>query len=113
MSDYISKENTLKNIGLLNASVLMGNNKEVDNVIGGYNPTSFLVGMSYGLEQAQAMISSQPTVDEKEIIRKPFERVVERLEEKSFDMSFENPDCKAVWLDRAKEIVKEECGISE
>ena len=52
-------------------------------------------------------------VDETEIIRKAFERVVERLEEKSFDMSLENPDCKAVWLDRAKEIVKEECGISE
>ena len=28
------------------------------------------------------LIKNQPTLDEKEIIRKPFERVVERLEEK-------------------------------
>ena len=59
------------------------------------------------------IVNEQPTLDETEIIRKAFERVVERLEEYAFDMSLENPDCKAVWLDRAKEIVKEECGISE
>ena len=59
------------------------------------------------------VIDELPTLDETEIIRKAFERVVERMEEQSFDMSLENPDCKAVWLDRAKEIVKEECGINE
>ena len=57
------------------------------------------------------VIDNQPTVDEKEIIRKAFERVVEILEEKA----------KERWLvlaerngyERAIEIVKEECGINE
>ena len=40
--------------------------------------------------------------------RKPIADVAKRLEEESFDMSLENPDCKAVWLDKAIEIVKEE-----
>ena len=35
------------------------------------------------------------------------EKLIERLEENSFDMSLENPDCKAVWTDKAKEIVNE------
>ena len=37
-------------------------------------------------------------------------RIMERLEEEAFDMSLENPDCKAVWLDKAIEIIKEEMG---
>lgn len=40
--------------------------------------------------------------------RNPIEQIVERLTEEAFDMSLENPDCKAVWLDKAIEIVNEE-----
>ena len=47
------------------------------------------------------LIKNQPTLDEKEIIRKAFERVVERLESIS----------PTPW--EIVEIVKEECGISE
>ena len=46
-------------------------------------------------------IKCQPTLDEKEIIRKAFERVVERLE------NIEPTPWEIV------KIVKEECGISE
>lgn len=35
------------------------------------------------------------------------EKLIERLEENSFDMSLENPDCKAVWADKAISIVNE------
>lgn len=33
--------------------------------------------------------------------------IVEKLKENSFDMSLENPDCKAIWTDKAINIVKE------
>lgn len=35
------------------------------------------------------------------------DKLISRLEENSFDMSLENPDCKAVWTDKAIEIVNE------
>ena len=64
-------------------------------------------------------------VDEREIIRKPFERVVERLEErkdhimKEFVLTDKAKEVKSDSLNRINEldgtieIVKEECGISE
>ena len=61
------------------------------------------------VEYFEKIINSVPTLDEKEIIRKPFERVVERLEElkaNAFDEEY-------VSLCDAIEIVKEECGINE
>lgn len=35
------------------------------------------------------------------------DKLISRLEENSFDMSLENPDCKAVWTDKAIEIINE------
>ena len=67
----------------------------------------------------------QIAVDEREIIRKPFERVVERLEErkdhimKEFVLTDKAKEVKSDSLNRINEldgtieIVKEECGISE
>lgn len=43
--------------------------------------------------------------------RKPMDNIVEKLEENSFDMSLENPDCKAIWTDKAINIVKQEMGV--
>lgn len=64
------------------------------------------------------LIKSQPTVDEKEVIRKHFERVVERLKnrkadyEKDYKEYLDGEDLrKAMLLDVAIEIVKEEGGI--
>lgn len=54
-------------------------------------------------------IKCQPTLDEKEIIRKPFERVVDRLEELKQNAF----DDESVIISDAIEIVKEECGINE
>lgn len=61
------------------------------------------------------VVENQPTLDEKEIIRKPFERVVERLKRERIytrdcseqDHYFEQGIIKAI------EIVKEECEINE
>ena len=63
MSDYISKSDVIKII-----------EKEIEN------SSDFLQHDT----QIDIMFEVQelPTVDEKEIIRKPFERVLERLEEK-------------------------------
>ncbi len=63
--------------------------------------------------EAKSKIRDIPPVDEKEILRKPFERVVERLEMKQ-PTSWEYD---AYWngvketLEEAIEIVKEEGGI--
>ena len=55
-----------------------------------------------------------PTLDETEIIRKAFERVVERLEEKAESIyKDKSKGSQFVFLDEAIEIVKEECGINE
>ena len=40
--------------------------------------------------------------------RAPMANIVEKLKENSFDMSLENPDCKAIWTDKAINIVKQE-----
>lgn len=54
------------------------------------------------------------TLDEKEIIRKPFERVVERLEERMpISWKFDYIGGKKDGIVEAIKIVKEECGISE
>ena len=39
--------------------------------------------------------------------RVPMQKIIEMLNAEAFDMSLENPDCKAVWLDKIIEIVKE------
>ena len=39
--------------------------------------------------------------------RAPMANIVEKLKENSFDMSLENPNCKAIWTDKAINIVKE------
>ena len=55
----------------------------------------------------------QPTISETEIIRKPFERVVERFEELKNDCDCYGHLKKKGLVDWTIEIVKEECGISE
>lgn len=61
------------------------------------------------------IIEHLPTVDEKEIIRKPFERVVERLEEEptAVRTNCETNVAYDIGIYKAISIVKEECGISE
>lgn len=82
----------------------------------------FALGSDFS--KAMEMVDVQPTLDEKEIIRKSFERVVERLEEakriafltlantgnKMKDIVY---DEVMAYLNTAIEIVKEECGINE
>lgn len=54
-------------------------------------------------------IRTEPTLDEKEIIRKAFERVLKKLKKEKSDWNYDYN----VPLERAIEIVKEECGINE
>lgn len=69
---------------------------------------------------AMKVVEKQPTVDEKEIIRKAFKRVVERLEEirETFDDEWLRTLSASAYqgretIDIVKRILKEECGISE
>ena len=77
-------------------------------------------------EIAKQVIIEAPTLSETEIIRKAFERVVERLEENGQKMSeakatrpyakhspADHRYYKAISVKKAIEIVKEECGINE
>lgn len=60
------------------------------------------------------LVEKQPTISETEIIRKAFERVLERLEE-DIVITWEHDYLggkKDAFME-AIEIVKEECGISE
>ena len=58
---------------------------------------------------AKIKIGAIKTLNEKEIIRKAFERVVERLEL----LKYRHLPSKTETIKKAIEIVKEECGISE
>ena len=102
MSDYISRDETISTIW---------------NVFNSYGNSA----IHFEVEETKAIrkfcsrlqreIELLPTLDEKEIIRKAFERVVERLEEYR---NFEDHDSlDRQCIDRTIEIVKEECEISE
>ena len=77
------------------------------------------------LEAVLKAMDNTPTLDEKEIIRKPFERVVERLEEyrddfmenvyQELDSDSDNNRANRIieGFDSVFEIIKEECGINE
>ena len=69
---------------------------------------------------AMKVVENQPTLDEKEIIRKPFERVLQRLEEREKE-TYKDWEATSHFLEMGRyleckhliEIVKEEYGISE
>ena len=84
MSDYISKRALIEE--LKNTTYVFKNFGRRESV---------------GLGEVVSTIDNQPTLNEKEIIRKAFERVVERLE------NIEPTPWEIV------KIVKEECGINE
>ena len=74
-------------------------------------------GIYATIEAVIEEIDRQPTLDETEIIRKAFERVVERLEKAENFHASKNDlqrhkDHAHAFLQAIK-IVKEECGISE
>lgn len=78
-------------------------------------------------EETEEIVNGLPTLDEKEIIRKAFERVVERLEEDRLNeysaraeyisgmngLSKCYCDVRIETIEKAIKIVKEECGINE
>ena len=99
MSDYISKRAVIELIESKMTDGCLGT--EDDTFVGGH-----------GLVDE---ISDLPTLDEKEIIRKAFERVVERLEELNLDgfEMIEDGKYKLIRKKEAIKIVKEECGINE
>lgn len=102
MSDYINKSATLKE--LERSRKHHANNKRESEL----------------LYRCENIIREQPTLSETEIIRKAFERVVERLEDKKwhykeeYDEYLDGEDLRmSILLEEIIEIVKEECGISE
>lgn len=91
MSDYISKSALKDKLQALATS----------NEMMGYL-TAFDV-----VQDCIGIVENQPTISETEILRKPFERVVERLEKEVDDGAGLMPKKRAI------EIVKEECGVNE
>ena len=89
MSDYISKSAFVK---------ALKNNPKVFEQFGHIK--------SIALEDVVATVNAQPTLDEKDIIRKPMERILTRLEKLPYA-----EDDGFVWLEDAKDVVKEEGGI--
>lgn len=97
MSDYISKSTVIELI----------ESKMTDGCLGTDDET-FIGG--HGLVDD---ISDLPTLDEKEIIRKAFERVVERLEEEA--RNYKDGVLQKLYFEtgvaRSIQVVKEEGGI--
>lgn len=93
MSDYISKSKLIETFTKYKFGAI-GNDEERD----------------YTKEMVLVLVNGQPTIDETEIIRKAFERVVERLEENAIG-GVMSP--RFIPIEKAIEIVKEECGINE
>jgi hypothetical protein len=60
--------------------------------------------ITISIKDIKKIIREQPIVN----TRTPMDNIVEKLKENSFDMSLENPDCKAIWTDKAINIVKQE-----
>jgi hypothetical protein len=105
VSDYISKSALIK---------------AIDEQVQGWGKQ----GIVPSLFSAIAIVQNQPTLDEKEIIRKPFERVLQRLEEELKLSDIEKERCireNPLQFDEAKgystgisnaiDFVKEEGGI--
>ena len=90
MSDYISKQEAIQKV------------TEVELQDGTF-------------ADAKIKIGAIKTLNEKEIIRKAFERVVERLEERVqwYEVYGDCEGNSYRAYDHAIEIVKEECGINE
>ena len=108
MSDYIEKQDVIDII-----------HKEIESTKS-YIEHNTQINIKFAVEEL-------PTLDEKEVIRKSFERVVERLEEywkshkaledyEMFDGTYiemKQQELVAKAYEKAIKIVKEECGISE
>ena len=101
MSDYISK------------SALIEEMRKGQEVIKDRLDDISVSGIYATIEAVIEEIDRQPTLDETEIIRKAFERVLTRLEEASFPRNMGDFTELVVLKDRAIEILKEECGINE
>ena len=97
MSDYISKS------ALIEQLTEWANRNEMMGLLTGCNVVRDCIGV----------VESQPTLDEKEIIRKEFERVVERLEEEA--KNYKDGVLQKLYFEtgvaRSTSVVKEEGGI--
>lgn len=106
MSDYISKEETINTIW-----------KTFDSFAD--NPSNFELEETYAIRRfcfkLQEEMKEQPTLDEKEIIRKCGEQIVDKL--KNLYALNPYPNLFSNGRDyaniRAINLVKEECGINE
>lgn len=114
MSDYIRKSALIE---ALEKSMKENNHKS-------------MIGYAEHIQEHRYLIhlvEKQPTLDEKEIIRKAFERVIKKMEEKEaknrerakaeldemcLEM-FHLYKSEADGIKEAIEIIKEECGINE
>ena len=90
MSDYISKSALLETLAKYKFGAI-SNDAERE----------------YTKEMMLLIVGEQPTVDEKEIVRKTVERIIRRLEKNKSDWNYDYN----VPISKAIEIVKEEGGI--
>lgn len=111
--DYISKSALIENI----KAEIQCVEKEKQSYFkqGNFHNGNILIEKIQAMKLVLKIVANEQTLDEKEIIRKPFERVVERLEEKVqwYEVYGDCEGNSYRAYDHAIEIVKEECGISE
>ena len=103
MSDYTSKKETIETIW--NTFNSYGNNASVFDLEESYVIKKFC-------SRLQREIELLPTLDEKEIIRKAFERVIEQLNG-LMPIQFNGFGKTLITVEDVIKILKEECGINE
>ena len=111
MSDYISKSETIESIKAEIQCVEKEKQQYFEQ--GNFHNGNILVEKIQAMKLVMKIVANEPTVDEKEIICKPFERVVERLEEQEDHYQEMNNIFGMSAIEEAKIIVKEEGGIYE
>lgn len=105
MSDYVSKNKAVESLTKYKFGAISND-----------------VEREYTKEMVLVIANGLPTISESEIIRKTFERIIERLEQKAdgsndsiliYEHQQQYHDGKEDAFREAIEIVKEECGINE
>ena len=65
---WIDAELTQRSVSAQMVQTLHGGNKEAEEMMRYYNPSSFLAGVSFGMELASKIIHNAPTVEAKPVV---------------------------------------------
>lgn len=90
----INNEEAQRNIERHRTKAMEGSHEETEERMKGYNPSSFLAGLDYGMELACKLIASEPTVDAVPVVRGEWKQLYEEGEDEAYACSV----CGKIWF---------------